>query len=621
MAVRLFTSEDRWLFNSGAHENLADVLGSHIGEDEVVFRVWAPNARAVSVIGDFNGWNPDSHPLHGSDSGAWEATVPAVSPGSIYKYSIRPHRGGRPLEKADPFAVHAETPPRTGSVVWDLEYRWDDSEWMASRSGHNSWDAPIAIYECHLGSWSRRGPQDYPSLARGLVEHLKRTGFTHIELMPIMEHPYDGSWGYQGTGYFAPTSRFGTPQQFMEFVDIMHQAGIGVILDWVPSHFAVDAHGLAMFDGTHLFEHADPRQGYHPDWGSYIFNYGRNEVRSFLLSSAHHWFSRFHIDGLRVDAVASMLYLDYSRRDGEWIPNRYGGRENLEAVEFLRHLNLSVYGRFPGVMMIAEESTAWPMVTRPVDMGGLGFGFKWDMGWMNDTLRYFTLDPIYRQFDENHRLLTFRGLYAFTENYVLALGHDEVVHGKRSLLAKNPGDEWQRAAGYRALIGYQWALPGKKLVFMGAELGDPFEWDHQGELPFALLEYPIHAGVFRWFADLNRLYRSRPALHHHDVRPEGFEWVAADDRAHSVLAFLRKAEGSPPILVVANFTPEVWTGYRLGVPQAGRWETVLCSDDPVYGGSGVGPGEMEAVETEMHGRSHSIEITVPPLSVTFIEAG
>ncbi len=617
MATRPFNADDRWLFNGGEHENLYEVLGAQIGDGEVTFRVWAPNAHAVAVAGDFNEWNPDSHPLHPSESGVWEASVPGASEGSIYKYVIAPRGGGHPLEKADPFAFHAETPPRTGSIVWKLDYTWSDGAWMAERSGRNGLHAPMSVYECHLGSWSRQGPQDYPSMARGLAEHLQRTGFTHVELLPIMEHPFDGSWGYQSTGYFAPTSRHGTPQQFMEFVDILHQAGIGVILDWVPSHFAVDAHGLARFDGTHLFEHADPRQGYHPDWGSYIFNYGRNEVRSFLISSAHYWFDRYHIDAIRVDAVASMLYLDYSRRDGEWVPNRYGGRENLEAVEFLQRLNASVYGRFDGVQMIAEESTAWPSVTRPVDAGGLGFGLKWDMGWMNDTLRYFSMDPIYRQFEDSHRLLTFRGLYAFTENYVLALSHDEVVHGKRSLLAKNPGDEWQRFAGYRTLLGFQWALPGKKLVFMGAEIANPFEWDHSGEVPFGLLDYPVHEGVLKFVAALNDLYRSNPALHVNDIHPEGFEWIAADDRQHSVISFLRRGPGVPPVLVVANFTPETWEGYRIGVPSGGTWRAILCSNDSLYGGSGLVPGDIASEEVEAHGRTHSIVLTVPPMSVTY----
>ncbi len=621
MANRPFTADDRWLLNAGDHQNLYEVLGAQVLDSGVTFRVWAPNAEAVSVVGGFNGWDPAADAMHGSESGVWEATVAGADKGTIYKYAIQPKGGGRLLEKADPYAFHAETPSATGSIVWDLDYEWSDAEWMDVRSRRNGLDSPISVYECHLGSWSLQGPQDYVSLAHGLAAHLKRSGFTHIELMPVMEHPFDGSWGYQSTGYFAPTSRFGTPQQMMEFVDIMHQADIGVILDWVPSHFAVDAHGLARFDGTHLYEHADPRQGFHPDWGSYIFNYGRNEVQSFLISSAHFWLDRYHVDALRVDGVASMLYLDYSRRDGEWIPNRYGGRENLEAVEFMRKLNASVYGRFDGIQMIAEESTAWPLVTRPTDVGGLGFGFKWDMGWMNDTLRYFALDPIYRQFDDNHRLLTFRGMYAFTENYFLALSHDEVVHGKRSLLAKNPGDEWQRFAGYRSLLGYQWGLPGKKLVFMGSEIGDPFEWDHKGEVPFELLEFPGHRGILDWVSDLNNLYRSNPALHLGDVHPDGFEWVEADDRKRSTMAFLRKAAGMPPVMVVANFTPEVWRDYRLGVPSAGIWSSLLCSDDEKYGGTGLVPEPVASTDQESHGRPYSIVFDLPPLSVLFLAPG
>lgn len=613
---RPYTDVDRWLFNGGEHERLYEVLGCHPDEGGAIFRVWAPNAERVAVIGDFNGWDPGRHPMESSESGVWEARVEGAEVGDAYKYAILT-REGRTLEKADPFAFHAETPPATASKVWRLDYRWGDDGWMRIRRSRNSLDAPISIYECHLGSWSRRHELSYPALAKGLVEHLHRTGFTHIELLPITEHPFDGSWGYQTTGYFAPTSRYGTPQDFMEFVDFMHQNEIGVILDWVPSHFAVDGHGLGWFDGTHLYEHGDPRQGYHPDWGSYVFNYGRNEVRSFLLSSAHFWLDRYHVDGLRVDAVASMLYLDYSRREGEWVPNRYGGRENLEAVEFLRRLNSSVYLRFPDTQMIAEESTAWPMVSRPVELGGLGFGFKWDMGWMNDTLRYFGLDPVYRGFPENHRLLTFRGLYAFSENYVLALGHDEVVHGKRSLLSKQPGDEWQRFAGLRALIGYQWALPGKKLVFMGAEIADPWEWDYAGELPFDLLRHPPHQGMLRWVSDLNRLYRSLTALHLNDCRPEGFEWVEADDASRSMLAFLRRAEGHPPVLVVCNFTPEVWRDYRIGVPADTTWVPVLCSDAGEYGGSGLVPGPCRAVSESVHGRPWSITVDVPPMSVTF----
>jgi 1,4-alpha-glucan branching enzyme len=615
--ARPMTDNDRWLFNAGVHEDLAEVLGSHPDADGTVFRVWAPNAERVAVIGDFNGWDPSLHPMFPSESGVWETRVAGAGRGHAYKYHITPRSGGRPLEKADPFAVHAETPPLTASKIWNLEYEWADAEWMGGRGSVNALDAPISIYEAHLGSWSRQQPMNYREIAHGLADHLERGGFTHVELLPIMEHPFDGSWGYQSTGYFAPTSRFGTPQDFMYLVDHLHQKGIGVILDWVPSHFAVDGHGLAYFDGTHLFEHADPRQGFHPDWGSYIFNYERNEIRSFLTSSAHFWFDRYHIDGIRVDAVASMLYLDYSRRAGEWVPNRFGGRENLSAVDFLRQLNAGIYRRFPDVQTYAEESTAWPMVTRPVDMGGLGFGFKWDMGWMNDTLRYVALDPIFRSYADSHRLLTFRGLYAFTENYVLALSHDEVVHGKRSLLDKSPGDEWRRFAGLRALLGYQWAQPGKKLVFMGAEFGDPWEWNHQGELPFHLLEYPAHQGTFRWVGDLNRLYRDVPALHQHDVRPEGFQWIEADDVSRSTVAFLRWAGGSP-VLAVVNFTPMGWEGYRVGVPFGGGWKTLLCSDALEYGGSGMVPGDLQAEPIGNQGFDQSLVFTVPPLSTTFL---
>ena len=617
--TRSFSPDDRWLFNAGEHANLYEVLGSHVEGDCTWFRVWAPNAAGVSLIGDFNGWDGGSHAMHPSESGVWELRVEGVGSGVKYKYAIAPGHGGRVLEKADPVAFHAETPPATASVVWDIGgYDWGDGEWMATRGERNGVDAPISIYECHLGSWSRSHDRSYPGLARGLADHLVRCGFTHIELMPVMEHPYDGSWGYQGTGYFAPTSRFGTPQQFMEFVDIMHQHGIGVILDWVPSHFAVDAHGLARFDGTHLFEHADPRQGFHPDWGSYIFNYARHEVRAFLMSSAHFWFDRYHVDGLRVDAVASMLYLDYSREDGEWVPNRFGSRENLDAVDFVQKLNASVYARFPDVQMIAEESTAWPQVTGPVSRGGLGFGFKWDMGWMNDTLRYIAQDPLFRGFADNHRLLTFRALYAFAENYVLPLSHDEVVHGKRSLLSKQPGDEWQRFAGLRVLLGYQWALPGKKLVFMGAEIGDPLEWNHEAELPFGLLDHEQHAGVLRWVGAINRLYRDRPALHRHDTRPAGFQWIEADDAPRSTVAFLRSAEGHPPVLVVANFTPEVWNGYRVGVPTGGAWTTLLCSDGTEFGGSGLVPGDLAAESAGTQGMPCSLVFDVPPMSVTFL---
>ena len=616
--AREFTADDRWLFNNGEQENLHRFLGAHLDGDQTVFRVWAPNAERVSVVGDWNGWDPERHPMHASESGVWEITVSGAGKGSRYKYVIVASNGGRRLEKADPVAFHAETPPDTASIVWDLEYTWSDREWMRTRADHNAFSAPMSIYECHLGSWSKQGPLEYVALARGLADHIERTGFTHLQLMPVMEHPFDGSWGYQSTGYFAPTSRFGPPQGLMEFIDIMHRRGIGVILDWVPSHFAVDAHALARFDGTHLYEHSDPRQGFHPDWGSFIFNYGRNEVQSFLLSSAHYWMDIYHADGLRVDGVASMLYLDYSRKDGEWIPNSQGGRENLEAVSFLRKLNSSLYGRFPGTQTIAEESTAWPLVTRPTDDGGLGFGYKWDMGWMNDTLRYFGTDPVFRSYEDNHRLLTFRGLYAFSENYVLALSHDEVVHGKRSLLDKNPGDEWKRFAGLRSLLGYQFALPGKKLLFMGSEFGSPFEWNHEGELPFFLLDYEVHSGVMAFTSALNRLYRSTPALHLRDLSEDGFEWIEANDVMRSTIAFLRVADGHAPVLVVCNFTPELWTDYRLGVPASGTWTTLLSSDDREFGGSGLAPTEVVTESQESHGHAQSLRFDVPPMSVTFL---
>jgi 1,4-alpha-glucan branching enzyme len=615
--AREFTADDRWLFNNGEHENLYRYLGAHTDGDHTVFRVWAPNAARVSVVGDWNEWNPDRQPMRGSESGVWETDVTGALEGARYKYVIVPGNGGRPLQKADPFAFHAETRPDTASIVWDLHYDWSDGGWMSERAERNALSAPLSIYECHLGSWSRQGPLEYVALAKGLADHLERTGFTHVELMPVMEHPFDGSWGYQSTGYFAPTSRFGTPQGLMEFVDIIHQRGIGVIFDWVPSHFAVDAHGLARFDGTHLYEHSDPRQGFHPDWGSFIFNYGRNEVRAFLLSSAHYWMDLYHADGLRVDGVASMLYLDYSRKEGEWIPNVHGGRENLEAVSFVRKLNASLYGRFGGIQTIAEESTAWPLVTRPTDIGGLGFGFKWDMGWMNDSLRYFGMDPLFRGYEDNHRLLTFRGLYAFTENYVLALSHDEVVHGKRSLLDKHPGDEWQRFAGLRALLGHQWSLPGKKLLFMGGEFGSPFEWNHEGELPFYLLDYDVHAGMLAYTGALNRVYRETPALHLRDLDEEGFEWIEADDVSRSTIAFLRSAEGHPPVLVVSNFTPEVWADYRVGVPVGGTWTTLLTSDAAEFGGSGALPRELVAEEVGLQGHAQSLRFDVPAMSVTY----
>jgi len=622
--VSLLTDEDLYLFNEGSHLRLYEKLGAHPLEVEglkgVYFAVWAPSASGVWVLGDFNGWDKGSHPLRPrGSSGVWEGFIPGVEVGTRYKYHILSHHAGYRVDKADPFAFFNETPPRTASVVWDLSYRWRDEEWMRGRRSRNALEAPIAIYEVHLGSWRRKDGDflNYRELAPLLAQYLKEMGFTHVELLPVMEHPFYGSWGYQVTGYFAPTSRYGTPQDFMYMVDHLHQEGIGVILDWVPSHFPRDEHGLGFFDGTHLYEHADPRRGLHPDWDSFIFNYGRHEVRSFLLSSALFWLERYHVDGLRVDAVASMLYLDFSRRDGEWLPNEYGGRENLEAIAFLRRLNEEVYGRHPDVQTIAEESTAWPMVTKPTYAGGLGFGMKWDMGWMHDTLRYFSEDPVFRKY--HHGSLTFRMLYAFTENFVLPLSHDEVVHGKGSLLEKMPGDRWQRFANLRLLFGYMYAQPGKKLLFMGGEFGQPFEWNHEEELPWHLLSDPLHRGVSLWVRDLNRLLQEEPALHRLDFSPEGFEWVDASDYEQSVLAFLRRAEGEE-VLVVLNFTPVPRFNYRVGVPKGGLWRELLNSDAALYGGSGLGNlGGVGAEKVPSHGRPFSLCLTLPSLAVVFLK--
>src|ERR1019366_6902088 len=513
----------------------------------------------------------------------------------------------------------AEKPPRTASVVWDLDYTWNDAAFLEKRAAANSLHAPMSIYEVHLGSWMRVPEEDnrsltYREIAPRLAEHVNKLGFTHVELLPIMEHPFYGSWGYQTTGYFAPTARYGTPQDFMYFVDYMHQHNIAVILDWVPSHFPADGHGLAFFDGTHLFEHSDFRQGFHPDWKTFIFNYGRTEVRSFLMSSAMFWLDKYHADGLRVDAVASMLYLDYSRDEGEWIPNRYGGRENLEAVDFLRDLNVGLYGDHPGIQTMAEDSTAWPGVSRPTDHGGLGFGYKWDMGWMHDTLAYFRRDPVHRS--HHHGELTFRGLYAFTENYVLPLSHDEVVHGKGSLLGAMPGDDWQKFANLRLLYGYQYAQPGKKLLFMGAELGQWQEWSHERALDWHLLDHAPHAGLLRFVSDLNRIYREEPALHELDADPSGFEWVHADDATGSTLSFLRRSKAGGAVLVVCNFTPVPRTNMLLRVPEAGYWQEILNSDATVYGGSGVGNlGGVEARAVPWHRRPGSVNLTAPPLAV------
>ncbi len=612
---------DLYLFREGTHTRLYEKLGAHPQEEGTRFAVWAPHAAAVRVMGDFNGWDPEADPLEPlGDSGIWVGVVRSARPGHRYKYRVVPRGGAPPLDKADPFAFWSEPPPGNASVVWDLTYVWADGRWMAERAVRNALDAPISVYEVHLGSWRRRDDGrhlTYRELAPRLAEYVREQGFTHVEFLPAMEHPFYGSWGYQITGYFAPTCRYGTPQEFMELVDTLHQHGVGVFLDWVPSHFATDPHGLARFDGTALYEHPDPRRGWHPDWGSAIFDYGRPEVRSFLLSSAHFWLDRYHADGLRVDAVASMLYLDYSRREGEWLPNEYGGRENLDAIRFLRQLNESVYRDFPGAQTVAEESTAWPMVSRPTSAGGLGFGLKWDMGWMHDTLRYLARDPVYRKY--HHQELTFRMLYAFSENFLLPLSHDEVVHGKRSLLEKMPGDDWQKFANLRLLLGYQYAQPGKKLLFMGGEIGQRREWDHEGSVDWHLLADPRHAGIQRWVRDLNRLYRTEPALHELDCEPEGFEWVDPDDRESSVLSFLRRAGGGRQVVVVCNFTPVPRQDYRVGVPEPGRWEEVLNSDAREYGGSGWGNfGGVRAEPVPRHGRPYSLRLVLPPLAVLFL---
>ncbi|NIP58163.1 MAG: 1,4-alpha-glucan branching protein GlgB [Gemmatimonadetes bacterium] len=616
------TEYDRHLFNEGSHREIYRRLGAHPAEEGTSFAVWAPAADRVSVIGDFNGWNRASHPLEPQgESGIWAGRIEGVGKGAIYKYFVR-NANGHGVEKADPVGFHHETPPRTGSVVWDLDYEWGDGEWMAARARRNATDAPISIYEVHLGSWMRppgREFHSYRELAPMLAEYVAELGFTHVELLPVMEHPFYGSWGYQTTGYFAPTSRYGTPQDFMYLIDTLHQAGIGVILDWVPSHFPTDEHGLAYFDGTHLYEHADPRKGYHPDWKSSIFNYGRNEVRSFLISSALFWLDLYHADGIRVDAVASMLYLDYSREEGEWIPNEHGGRENLEAIDFLRRLNEAIYETFPDTQTFAEESTAWPMVSRPTYIGGLGFGFKWDMGWMHDTLQYMRRDPVHRTY--HHDEITFRAVYMFTENYTLPLSHDEVVYGKGSLLGKMPGDDWQQRANLRLLLGYMYGQPGKKLLFMGGEFGQEKEWAHEEELQWGLLERPDHAALGRYTAALNRVYRQRPALHAKDVVPEGFEWVIGDDRQNSVLAFLRRGRTTDDVvLCVYNFTPAPRDDYRVGVPRGGDWEVVLDSDADEFGGSGYAAERrtVAAEDVEAHGRSHSLSLSLPPLGALWL---
>jgi len=620
------TEYDDYLFRQGSHQRLYTRLGAHVEGNATHFAVWAPNAASVAVIGDFNGWDATACRLTARDenAGIWAGVAAGAQPGHRYKYRIESRLRGYRADKSDPFAFACEAPPRTGSVIATLDYAWQDDPWMRARATANALAAPMSIYEVHLGSW-RRDPAEphrflgYREIAPQLADHVLELGFTHVELMPITEHPFYGSWGYQTTGYFAPTARYGSPQDFMALVDHLHQRGIGVLLDWVPSHFPNDEHGLAFFDGTHLFEHADPRQGFHPEWKSCIFNYGRHEVRSFLLSSAMFWLDRYHVDGLRVDGVASMLYLDYARKPGGWVPNAHGGRENLEAVTLLRQLNEAVYQSHPDVQTIAEESTAWPQVSRPTWLGGLGFGMKWNLGWMHDTLDYFQHDPIYRGFHQGQ--LAFSLWYAFSENFVLPLSHDEVVYGKGSLIGKMPGDDWQRFANLRLLFGYMWGHPGKKLLFMGGEFAQWREWNHDQSLDWHLAQHPMHAGVQTWLRDLNRTLVRSPALHAQDFVAEGFAWIDCCDAANSVAAFLRRApDDGAVVLVVCNFTPVPRYGYRVGVPAAGRWREVLNSDAACYGGSGVGNlGGVDTAPIEAHGHAQSLALTLPPLGVLFLE--
>jgi len=624
--VTLLTDQDIYLFKEGNHFNLYDKLGAHPlvhdGVKGTLFAVWAPNAERVSVIGEFNNWNKDAHPLQArpDGSGIWEGFIPGIGPGAFYKYHVASRQQGYRADKGDPFAFCWEAPPRTASIVCDLAYQWGDDAWMKDRRKANGLDRPISVYEVHLGSWKRSaerssGHLTYRELADHLVPYIKEMGFTHVEFLPVMEHPFYGSWGYQTTGFFAPTGRYGGPQDFMYLVDRLHQNGIGVILDWVASHFPSDEHGLAYFDGTHLYEHADPRKGFHPDWQSYIFNYDRHEVRSFLGSSALFWLERYHADGIRIDGVASMLYLDYSRKEGEWIPNQYGGRENIAAITLLRRLNEEVYRRYPDVQTIAEESTAWPMVSRPAYLGGLGFGMKWNMGWMHDTLEYFSKDPVYRKY--SHNQLTFSILYAFTENFMLSLSHDEVVHGKGSLINRMPGDDWQKFANMRLLLGYLYTHPGKKLLFMGAEFGQRGEWDHEKSLEWHLLQDPSHQALQAWVKRLNVLYCGEPALYELDFVNDGFAWIDISDWEQSVVSFFRKGKSPDDTLLVAcNFTPVPRHNYRVGVPTSGRWLEVLNSDAREYGGSGQGNfGDVESTPAPMHGKDHSLSMTLPPLGV------
>ena len=616
---------DLYLLAEGTHYRAYEKLGTHFTEKDgkrgVQFAVWAPNAKRVSIIGDFNNWNPNTSVMQPSTAGIWEGFVPDIGQGASYKYHIESRYRDYKVDKADPYGFASEIRPQTASRVWNLEnYSWHDESWMKNRTNTNSLSSPLSFYEVHLGSWKRALEENnrwlsYRELAPLLADYVHDAGFTHIEFLPVMEHPFDGSWGYETLGYFAPTSRFGTPDDFMYLVDYLHQRGIGVVLDWVPAHFPKDEAGLGYFDGSHLYEHEDPRQGEHPDWNTFVFNYGRNEVQNFLISNALFWMDKYHVDGLRVDAVASMLYLDYGRREGEWIPNRFGGKENLDAIHFLRTLNEHVYGAYPDTMMIAEESTSWPQVSRPIYLGGLGFGLKWNMGWMHDVLNYMSQDPVYRNY--HHNEITFSLVYAFAENFVLPFSHDEVVYGKGSMIRKMPGDDWQKFANLRLLYGFMFGHPGKKLLFMGDEFGQWSEWNHDASLEWNLLEHPSHAGLKRWVRDLNTLYRGEPLLHTMDFNSAGFEWVDCKDFQRSIISFLRRGQNpNDQLLFVCNFTPVVRQNYRVGVPLEGHWKEILNSDAPLYGGSGQGNfGGLSTVPLPIHGRPFSLNMTLPPLGI------
>jgi 1,4-alpha-glucan branching enzyme len=624
----LISEQDQYLFNEGTHRRLWKILGAHPRDGGTHFAVWAPNASGVSVVGSFNGWDPSAHPLATvGATGIWAGHVDGVGEGALYKYQVLDSGGNALPLKADPVGFGSEHPPENASIVRDIDgYGWHDGEWMQSRAGRNQRGAPISIYEVHLGSWKRRVDEDnrmlsYREAATELVDYAADMGFTHIEFLPLSEHPFDGSWGYQPVGLFAPTIRHGPAHEFRDLVDAAHRRGLGVLFDWVPAHFPADAHGLAQFDGTALYEHADPRQGFHQDWNTLIYNYGRREVANFLESNALYWLEEYHLDGLRVDAVASMLYLDYSRKDGDWVPNKYGGRENLEAIDLLQKTNTLVYGELDGIVTVAEESTAYPGVSRPVHEGGLGFGFKWNMGWMNDTLRYIGEDPVNRKY--HHDKLTFGLHYAFSENFILPISHDEVVHGKGSMLQRMPGNDWERFANLRAYYGFMWGHPGKKLLFMGCEFAQPAEWAQGGQLDWDAAGRPEHAGVQRLVRDLNTLYRAQPALHYRDCEATGFQWLEANDAEHSILAWIRRGgEEDRPVVVICNFTPVERRDWRIGLPASGRWSEVLNTDAGIYGGGNRGNlGGVQAVDTPAHGQPFSASVTLPPLSALFLLPG